>query len=141
MEKFRPELSDAERIELLQNSADSVKEENYYVTLTPSDLDLKRELFTDNSIKLSEIEDEFKVVKDEFKDRMKPLQQQGKELLEIIKTKQEMRSGVLYNLANYESGYMETYDHEGTLVGTRRLRPDEKKGQSKLFIPSHSKSA
>jgi hypothetical protein len=31
-------------------------------------------------------------------------------------------------LANHEDGMMETYDNEGYLISTRRLRPEEKQG-------------
>jgi len=121
-----PEASDDIRLQTLQDTADKVEETNYYVPLSHEQLDIKREGLADNAIKLSEIEDELKEIKDDFKLKIDPLKTIHKNLLTEIKTKQEFKSGKLYHLANHESGYMETYDETGILIGTRRLRPDEK---------------
>ena len=64
----------------------------------------------------------------DFKLRTDPLNTANKTLLTEIKTKQTTVDGTLYHMANHEEGWMETYDHDGMLIATRRLRPEEKQG-------------
>jgi len=103
----------------------------YLKVLSPEELDIKRETLTDNAITLSEQEDELTGIKAGYKAKMDPLRKANKELLGEIKTKQTQVEGTLYHIANHDSGMMETYDELGSLVSSRRLRPDEK--QATLF--------
>ena len=120
-----------QRVQILQDNADKVEQTTYQKPLTPEEMDMKREQLTDNAIKLSEYEDELTEVKDLFKEKMKPLATANKALLTQIKTKQETAEGTLYHIANHETKFMETYDQAGQLIGTRRLRPEER--QAKIF--------
>ncbi|GAA4328308.1 hypothetical protein GCM10023184_18120 [Flaviaesturariibacter amylovorans] len=111
----------------MQQNADSIEVTEYLKPLSPEELDLKRETLTDNAIKLSEMEDKKKEVMAEFKRDMDPLAQANKALLTEIKTRQAKVFGQLYHMANHEEGMMETYDENGELVGSRRLRPNERR--------------
>lgn len=126
-----PELQPKERLILLQQNADHIEETTYYKPLTAEELDLRREELTDNAIKLSEYEDEKKEVMQEFKLKMDPLAKANKKLLTEVKTRQAEVSGALYLMANHEEGMMETYDSNGELISSRRLRPEEK--QKNIF--------
>lgn len=130
-----------QNVEVLQNTADRVEETKYYVKLTPEELDQKREKLTENLINLDVENEAFELVKEEHKAKVKPLQAENAILITQVRTGQELRQGVIYHVANYDSGMMETFDSEGEMIGSRRLRPDEKKGQSKIFIPNHTKAA
>jgi len=88
---------------------------------------VKREQLTENAIKLSEFEDEKKEAMQEFKLKMDPLSKENKSLLTEIKTRQAKVEGTLYHMANHEDAMMETYDENGEMVASRRLRPDEKR--------------
>lgn len=122
-----PEMSPEQRKMLLQQNADSIQETEYFKPLTRDDLDIKRETLTENAIKLSEFEDEKKEAMQEFKLKMDPLSKENKQLLTEIKTRQAKVFGALYHMANHEEGMMETYDENGELTMSRRLRPDEKR--------------
>lgn len=74
---------------------------------------------------------------DKFKAEMKPLEIIYSNLLEEITLKKERRTGRLFDIIDTESSMMLTYDENGDLIASRRLRPEEKKGQSKLFIPNN----
>lgn len=139
-ELFRPDLSHNERIDILQNTSEKVEETNYYAPLTQEQLDIKRERLTENLISIDAATEEFEKVKADHKAKVNPLKAENAILLTEVRTGQELKKGVLYHMANYDTGMMETYDSDGYLVSTRRLRPDEKKGQSKLFIPGGFKS-
>jgi len=131
MKQFMPELQQHERILLLQQNADRIEETTYYKPLTQEELDLRRENLTDNAIKLSEFEDEKKDAMADFKAKMDPLTKENKKLLTEVKTRQAEVSGSLYHLSNHDDGMMETYDQNGELISTRRLRPEEK--QQNIF--------
>jgi hypothetical protein len=128
---FMSELQQEERKLLLQQNADSIEETNYLKPLTPEEMDIRREELTENAIKLSEYEDEKKEAMKEFKEKMDPLVTANKLLLSELKTKQAKVAGTLFHMANHDDGMMETYDEQGELIGTRRLRPEEK--QTKIF--------
>lgn len=128
MKQFQPGITQKERSMLLQENATKVEQTSYQKPLSADELAARREDLADNCIKLNQFEDELKEVKDHFKVKMDPLKTFNKTLLTEIKTKQSTIEGLLYHMANHEEGMMETYDGEGWLISTRRLRPDEKQG-------------
>lgn len=128
LKQFMAGVTPKERTMLLQENAAKVEQTTYQRVLSPEELASRREDLADNCIKLNQHEDELKEVKDTFKFKMDPLKNKNKELLTEIKTKQETVDGTLYHMPNHEEGMMETYDNEGYLIATRRLRPEEKQG-------------
>ncbi|MFT3679468.1 MAG: hypothetical protein QM791_04295 [Ferruginibacter sp.] len=129
MKKYMPELAEhKERIACMQEAAAKVEETKYQKPLSEDELAARRESLADDCIKLNQLEDELKEVKDEYKDKMDPLKLANKKRLEEIKTKQTTVDGVLYHIPDFEESMMETYDGEGELVSSRRLRPEEKQG-------------
>lgn len=131
MKQFMPEMPEKDRLLLLQQNADKVEETTYQKPLTEEELNERREILTDNSIKLSDLEEEKKEATKVFKDRIDPLKADNKQLLSELRTRQAKVTGLIYHLANHDDGMMETYDGKGELISSRRLRPDEK--QSNIF--------
>lgn len=128
MKQFQPGVTAKERTMLMQENAAKVEQTTYHRVLSPEELADRREDLADNCIKLNQKEDELKEVKDSFKLEMDPLKNKNKVLLTEIKTKQTTVDGTLYHMANHDEGFMETYDNDGYLISTRRLRPDERQG-------------
>lgn len=128
MKQFMPELTPKERLVIMQENAHKVEQTSYQKALSAEELAARREDLADNCIKLNQLEDELKEVKDDFKLKMDPMKNVNKVLLTEIKTKQTTIDGTLFHLANHEDGMMETYDNEGYLISSRRLRPEEKQG-------------
>lgn len=120
-----------ERLRLLHQNCDSKDTTSYTRHLSQEELDFKRELHVDNCIQLNTHEEDLKKIKAEFKKLMEPLQEQNKVLLRQVKTRQEELKGTIFNFADHVDGMMYTYDESGDLVGSRRLKPEEK--QKKLF--------
>ena len=120
-----------DRRDNLQAMSHSIENTSYYVNLTQDELDVRREKLTDNFIKISDIKNELDQVTKKLKSEQKPLIEENAELLQNIKTKTEEKTGVLYHVDDQEGGMMHSYDEEGYLVSSRRLRPDEK--QSSIF--------
>lgn len=132
MKQFMPGTDPKERLQIMQENSAKVEQTTYQKQLNEDELSERRECLADNCIKLNNLEDELKEVKDKFKADMDPLKAKNKTLLTEIKTKQSTVDGILYHMADYENGMMETYDEEGLLISSRRLRPDEKQGR--MFV-------
>jgi hypothetical protein len=130
---FMPDIAADERINILRNNADKVEQTTYEKELTEDELIAKREQFVDNSIAVSKLEDELNEKKKEFKNKIDPLKLINRSLQYEVKTKKQQVKGTLYHMADHINGMMETWDETGELVGSRRLRPDEK--QARLYIP------
>lgn len=131
-QSYLMELSPKDRIAELRDTADKIEQTSYYRALTPEELDVKREELSEAAIILSDIQQEMKRATAEFKERMKPVKESLSCLISEVKTKQVECEGLVYHLANHELGMMESYDEKGELIGSRRLRPEEK--QPNLFV-------
>ena len=129
---FMPDLQPNERLAALRNHCDKSEQTTYYRDLSGDEIDAKCAKLVDNLIQVSGFEEELDTIKEEFKDKIKPLTTANKKLQVEVKTRKEQVEGTLFHIANYDDGMMETYDEDGQLLQTRRLRPDEK--QAKLFI-------
>lgn len=134
--KFMPDATNRDRIQVMQDTAIKVEDDSYYVPLTQGALDQKREQFTDNSIYLGKKKSEIKELVDTLKEEIKPKVEESQKLLQEITTKQEKREGTVYHLPDYDRSMVVSYDQDGEQVGERRMRPDEKNGQSRMFIPA-----
>lgn len=130
---FMPEETPESRLNILRNHADKAEETTYDRELTQDELDAKCQLFVNNSIQLSTLEDELNEQKAKFKQKIDPLKLVNNTLQYEIKTKKRKVKGTLFHMANHESGFMETYDQAGELISTRRLLPEEKL-PARLFV-------
>lgn len=129
LKQFMPELTNAnERLIILQQNADKVEQTSYQKPLTEEAKNDKREILTDNSIQLFDLEEEKKEAVKVFKDRIDPLKKHNNKLLLEIRTGQETVDGTLFHMANHDDGMMEVYDNDGYMVESRRLKPNEKQG-------------
>lgn len=133
MDQFQPALSQEERLQMLQDNADKIEETTYLVPLTQVDLDIKRETFTNNAIWLGEEAEKKAEFISEYKHRIAPKAEENSVLLNEITTKQAKKTGKVYHVPDYSKSVMVTYDAEGYFVSSRRLTPEEKRGQSKIF--------
>jgi hypothetical protein len=133
-EIFMPDATPSERLQALRNHADKIEENaSYERELSEEELVAKREQFVDNDGNVETLEDELKAIKKNYKGKIEPIKTLNRGLRYEIKTRRTKEKGTLYHLANQDSGYMETYNEAGELIGKRRLRPDER--QTRLYIP------
>lgn len=126
-----------ERGRLLADNCYSRDDMSYMKTLTPEELDIKRETLAENMINLYGLEEELKEIKEGFKDRMDPIKESNREICEAVKTGKEEVKGVLYHFTDHVESVMNTFDERGEFVQSRRLKPEEK--QAKLFV-AHSQA-
>jgi hypothetical protein len=132
-ENFMPDADPAERLHMLREQAESTEDGKYYRPLSDEELDEKRELLADNSIRLSELGDELKTTTSIIKSKMTPLKKGNETLLTEIKTRQEQCDGTLYNMHDHASRMVITYNEKGEFIKSRRMRPDER--QTRMFTP------
>lgn len=130
-------VSEHQRLQVLRDTADSIENTTYLKPLSQDELDIKREEYFENQIKLTAFSDELSEIKSSYKDKTKPLHEANRTLLQEVRTRQTEIVGTLFHMANHETGFMETYNEKTELISTRRLRPDEK--QKNIF--SLSKTA
>jgi hypothetical protein len=117
-------LSEKERLETLENSADRVEEFSYTKPFTQDQIRVFKDELSTTMIELRSIEDEFKEVKDSFKAKMKPMKDDTKALLTNIKNKAEFVTEKCFIMIDgNEAGY---YNAEGVLVYQRPILPGEK---------------
>jgi len=140
MDKFMPDVSEQERIQVLQDTADKVRQESYDAPLSDDEIENRKSDFFKNALEIEDLEDAKKEAATEFSDQIKEVKVKNREIRNEIKSGAAKKEGILYDIANYESGYMETFDKSGDLIEKRRLTPVEKKGQSRLFIPDNLKT-
>lgn len=135
MKKFLPDYSDADRLEVLISTAESIEDTTFFKPLTREDIEIKNEQFVLNSIEVSKHDDVLEDAKSIYKLATKPLKEENMQLLHQIKTGQEEIAGTVYSVADHENGTMVSYDAKGNFISERRLRMNEK--QTRL-IPIHN---
>ena len=82
-------------------------------------------------INLNELEVELKVIKDDFKAKMKPYLLKKAELLKNLKLKHEESFETVYLMDDQQDGTMTVYDSQGKFILSRILYPNER--QTKLI--------
>lgn len=123
-----------ERKRSLQNSADSVlKEKKFYKKLDSDELIQRRKVYTDKSLKLSDMEEEKKELVKDFKDRMDPIKSEVKSLGSEIRTGHAQFEGNLYGFIDETTLMVYFYSESGELIETE-TRPAN---QEELGLFSH----
>ena len=119
------EIPISQRADMLEANAEKVEEMTYPKPLTAEELEERRMAFSQMAIEISAKNDRMKEITDQHKAELKPMVDEYKETLSIIKTKQRMVKETVYHLADHEDGLMCTYNSRGELIMSRRLTPEE----------------
>ena len=126
---FRADLHVKQREQELKKLCITEKEENFFRTLTDSDVDKEKHLYAEKGGELKEKKAEAKASAESFKTATVAIEKDMDERLERIQTRKRKVYDKLYGLANYSVGLMEYYDRFGELIDSRKLTPDETTGQ------------
>lgn len=127
MDKFLgQDIPEHERWQFLCDNADAVEKIGYTHRFTPEELAQKKESLAEVSITINDIETEKKEVMKEFKERLKPLNEEKAELLDHIKRGSEFRADeecakILY----HDERMAGFYNKLGELVYSRPIMPQE----------------
>lgn len=93
---------------------------------TPEELLSFKDEFAELSVKLNEEQIALDEIKAEYKDKMKPMQEQASRVLRCIRTKGEEITLNVYKVDDQEAGMMRYLDSTGEIVDERRLFPHER---------------
>ena len=114
-----------ERADYLRNTCDGTEEVSYSRVFTPEELAKQRELLTDASIKLADIDEEKKAAMDAFKEQAKPYVEQKNKAIENLRTKAETVTEECFKYFDEDSKMVGFYNKEGNLVSSRPAFPNE----------------
>ena len=114
-----------EREEFLRNTCDGTEEVSYSRVFTPEELAKQRELLTDASIMLADIEEAKKDALQGFKEKEKPYIEQRKKAIENLRTKSEIVIEECFKYFDEETKMVGFYNSEGNLVSSRPAFPNE----------------
>ena len=119
------DLPPSERL-LVLDEATKIEEGRYFQPLTEVEMDFYRRQLADSSITKSQIEHEFNLVKEEYKEQIKPHSQKISEAIEAIKTKQVEKNGRLYILSDFDEKVIHKVDINGNVIQSRPMLPEER---------------
>ena len=114
-----------QRKEMLEANSEKVEEMLYSKPLNSEELEKERINFSQRAIEISSKQDTLKEITEKFKAELKPMVDEYKASLQMIKTKHRMVKETVYHLADHETGMMCTYNSMGELISSRRLTPEE----------------
>lgn len=114
-----------EREQFLSNTCDGTEEVSYSRMFTPEELSEQRELLTDASIKLADIEEAKKEALADFKEQAKPYTEQRQKAIDALRTKAETVTEVCYKYFDEDTKMVGFYNKEGNLVNSRPAFPNE----------------
>lgn len=127
MEKFLgQDLPETQRWEFLKDNADAVEKIGYMHRFTPEELAQKKELLSEACIKINDIEAEKKEAMDEFKERLKPYNEEKSQLLHDIKNGSEyVDNAECVKILYHDEKMAGFYNKLGELVYSRPIMPQE----------------
>ena len=123
--EYGKDLAIEAREEFLRNTCDGTEEVSYSRVFSPEELAKQRELLTDASIRLADIEEEKKQAMADFKEQAKPYAEQRAKAIQNLRTKAETVTEVCYKYFDEETNMVGFYNREGNLVSSRPAFPDE----------------
>ena len=128
-DKLKPigkEYTDLEqRKRFLKDNSDAVVEKSYMKKFTPEQLQGFKEDLAECCMETSEIASELKEIKEQFKMRLKPLQERQSELLRNIRQKAELVTEVCYKFVNQDEKMTYFYNEDGDCIEARQCTADE----------------
>jgi flagellar motility protein MotE (MotC chaperone) len=117
-----------DRIEFLSSNCDRVEQIGYMRRFLPEQLVQMKETLSEVDIKLNDVEEELAAVKQDFKARLKPLEDERKRLLSCLKSKAEYVTESCYKIIDYDAREVGFYNAEGDLVESRQAFSGELQG-------------
>lgn len=123
--EYGKDYSLEEREQFLRNTCDGMEEISYSRVFTPEELAKQREVLTEASIALADIEQAKKDAMAGFKEQAKPYEEQKSKAIENLKAKAETVFETCYKYVDEETKMVGFYNSEGNLVSSRPAFQDE----------------
>lgn len=115
-----------EKLELLKANCRSQETENVKIFFSQDDLDEMKSRLSESSIERNALEDELSDIGKGLRGKIKSETKTIKGLLTHLKNKFEYQMQEVFDFDDQENGLMLTYNNQGELINSRRLRPNER---------------
>ena len=135
-QKILQNVSPQERLQALRDSAEKRETFTYPKALSENELSKLKDDLTNDSVKLSKLEEAKKEFNTEHKAKVKPLKKDLAVTLTKLRSRVEEVEEEVFLLADQEEGLMLYYNAQGVLVHHRVLQADERQ----FRIVDHSKN-
>lgn len=112
--------------ENLEGMCTGKREMNFFKSLTADELNVEKDNLSQHAIRIQAVKEEKKRIDEDFKDRLKKLDNHFFETLDVIKTGGVAVEEHVYEVPDYESRMMNFYDCNGILVNSRPMTPEER---------------
>lgn len=121
-----PEIPAEDREGVLRGHCEEIEEDYFYSrALTAEEItDINAELAED-AVELNRLQDKLKAITEEYKIKMKPIQDRVKTTVLRLQTKRIDEIGTVYKFVDFDAKEVGYYDRNGNLVETRRARSEE----------------
>ena len=120
------DIPEQDRWTFLKDNADAVEKIGYTHRFSPDELAQKKEDLAEISIEIDDIEEEKKVVMNSYKERLKPLAEEKKDLLDKIKRGSEfVEDEECVKILYHEEKMAGFYNKLGELVYSRPIMSQE----------------
>lgn len=119
-------LTVEDRRSVLESEAIAIEEGKYEKPLTPEELLYYKDELAQSSINQAVILDEFAEIKEEYKERLKPIKEKISESIQAIKYKSIQKEGRLYKLADFDDQMIHKVDELGNIIHSRKMLPEER---------------
>lgn len=114
-----------QREAFLKDNCDGCEQKGYMKPYSPEELQGHKEKLANVSIEIEELENEKKEAMETFKGKLKPLQEQRKQMVSNIKAKAEYVTEICYRFTDQETKETGYYNKDGKLVESRPATTDE----------------
>ncbi len=122
-----------QRVRFLKDNCEKIEEVGYMKAFTSDEITSFKDELADKAIAINEIEITKKSVMEDFKMRLKPLEDSKNQLLKSIKEKAEFVREDCYKFIDYEERMVSFYNSLGDLVSSRPVNSEEM--QRSIFSP------
>lgn len=121
-----------ERIALLNDNADKIEERSYMKRFDSTQLSEMKTTLSEVDISINDIEEEMAIETKLFKEQLKPLREERKEILRGLKAKSKLVKEQCYKIIAHEVGAVGYYNSLGELIEEATIAPGDM--QRNLFL-------
>lgn len=112
--------------DMLRNIADEVITEGYQRDLEPEEIQQAKDSYAEESLEYFKLKNELIGIAAEYKNRMKPHEDEMYKQLDLIRNRAVADEGELFKIIEHSEQMVGFYDSRGFLVNSRRIRPEER---------------
>lgn len=119
------DVSRIERLKLLKDNAHKTSIEDYYLELELNEISEREHNYSQQAIKLQELEVEFKQIKAQYTEETKSLKGDMQNILHELETGKRYVKSECYLIPDYDNNLMGYYTVSGLLVKSRDLDEED----------------